>query len=125
MVNIVFQDGADWFNPNWVFRQLSSDIIESLPGDAELHHAMEKAAAFGLLPLDSTEPVLASRIVRALRTVAERTVDGRIPGWRRTRPADEDGHRMYLEAVTELLDIIQRQPEGNRSEIAPESKPGP
>jgi hypothetical protein len=31
---------------------------------------------------------------------------------------------MYLEAVTELLDIIRRQPEGNRSEIAPESKPG-
>jgi hypothetical protein len=124
MVIIVFRGGAEWFNPNWAFRQLRADIVENFPGDVELHHEMEKAEAFGLLPLDSMESALASRIPRAMRTVAEKTVDGRIPGWKRTRPDDVDGQRMYLEAVSELLATIQRQPEGACSEIVPEGKPG-
>ncbi len=124
MVIINFRGGGDWYNPNWVFRQLCADIREVSPGDVELHHELEKAGAFGLLPLDSLELALASRILRALRTVAEKTVDGRIPGWRKARPDDIDGQRMYLEAVSELLAITRRQPEPESSGVAPEAKTG-
>jgi hypothetical protein len=112
MVIIDFKDGTDWFNPNWVFRQLSADIVETFPGDVELHHEMEKGEAFGLLPLDSMEPVLASRILLAMRTVAQETVQGNLRGWLKGSPDDQEGQRMYLDAVSELLEIIRRQPEG-------------
>jgi hypothetical protein len=125
MVLINFKDGGDWFNPNWVFRQLCADISEDLPGDVELHREMEKAEAFGLLSLDSIDPALASKILRAMRTVAEKTIDGRIPGWRRARPDDPDGQRMYLEAMSELLALIRHQPEAESPELAPGGKTGP
>jgi len=124
MVIIHFR-GGDWFNPNWVFRQLCADISEDFPGEVELHREMEKAEAFGLLSLDSIDPALSSRILRAMRTVAEKTIDGMIPGWRSARPDDQDGQRMYLEAMSELLALMQRQPDEESSEIAPGGKAGP
>jgi hypothetical protein len=111
MVIICLPNGTEWFNPNWVFRQLHADVVERFPDDAELHLEMEKAGAFGLLSLDSTEPVLASRILRAMRTVAEETVQGQIPGWLKGKPDDQEGQRMYLGAMSELLDLMGRQPE--------------
>jgi hypothetical protein len=109
MVIIVFRDGTDWSKANWVFRQLIDDIAETFPDDVELRRTMERARGLGGLFLDSMEQALASGIMRAIRTVAERTVDGRIQGWRRARPDDKEGQRMYLEAMSEILDIIRRQ----------------
>src|SRR5262245_59828944 len=109
MVIIVFRDGTDWSEANWVFRQLIDDIAETFPDDVELRRTMEQARGLGGLFLDSMEQALASRIMRAIRTVAERTVDGRIQGWRRARPDDQEGQRMYLESMSELSDIIRRQ----------------
>jgi hypothetical protein len=124
MVIICLPDGTEWFNPNWVFRQLHADVVERFPGDAELQLEMEKAEAFGLLSLDSIEPVLASRILRAMRTVAEATVQGRIGGWLKGKPDDQEGQRMYLEAMSELLELMRRQPEGVSSGTAPEGDSG-
>jgi hypothetical protein len=125
MALIHFRDGGDWFNPNWVFRRFRADISEDVPEDVELRQEMEKAEAFGLLPLDSIDPLLASRILRAMRTVAEKTIDGRIPGWRGARPDDRDVQRMYLEAMSELLALLRRQPDGECAEIAPGGRTGP
>jgi hypothetical protein len=124
MVIICLPNGTEWFNSNWVFRQLHADVVERFPDDAELHLEMEKAGAFGLLSLDSIEPVLASRILRAMRTVAEETVRGQIAGWLRGKPDDQEGQRTYLESMTELLELMRRQPDGVSSETAPEGDSG-
>jgi hypothetical protein len=110
MVVIHFEDGSEWFKANWVFRQFLEDVADASPEDAELRFSMEQADALGGLFLDSLEPLLASKLLRAMKAVAEGTIGGRIQGWSRTKPHDEDGQRMYLEALAELLAVIKRQP---------------
>jgi hypothetical protein len=41
MVIIRFPDGTDWFNPNWVFRQVVHDVLETLPDGAEVRFSLE------------------------------------------------------------------------------------
>ncbi len=110
MIIIHFQNGAEWYNPNWVFRQLRADIAEVFSSDLELTTELERAEALGLLPLDSIDHALASRIIGALRTISQEAVDGKSQGWLRVKPTDHDGQRMYLKAITELLDFITQQP---------------
>jgi len=109
MVIISFPNGTDWFKANWVFRQITEDVVAMFPDDAELKLLMEQAGALGGLSLESMKADLASRISRALRKVAESTIQGRTLGWRGTKPEDLDGHRMYLEAISELLSLINQQ----------------
>jgi hypothetical protein len=110
MVIISFPNGRDWYKANWVFRKLQKDIGESYPKDRELNREMEKASAFGALALASIEHKFGRHIVAAMKTVAAATVQGKLPGWAGEKPNDEDGQRMYLEAMTELLEIIEQQP---------------
>ena len=108
MVIIRFPNGNEWFRANWIFRQLAEDVVEMFPDDDELKYSMVESAALGALFLDGMEQSVASRIVRAIRTVAERTIEGSIQGWNRTRPMDKEGQRMYMEGMSELLDILSR-----------------
>ena len=106
MVIIQFQNGADWYKANWVFRQLAEDTVTAFPHDHALRTTLEKAAAFGALFLDSMEAGAAASTMAALKCVAQRTIEGAIPGWKRSRPEDDDMQQMYLQAVTELLDLL-------------------
>lgn len=105
-VIIVFPNGTDWFKANWVFRQLAEDVSKSYPLDTEVNAEMEKAQAIGALFLNEMEKSLVSKVTDSLRTVAQDTLDGKIDGW---RAEDECGHRMYLESLTELLNLLQQQ----------------
>ena len=106
MVIITLRNGDDWYKANWVFRQLAEDVVETYPQDVELKFLMEQAEAVGGLSLDSMEEDRASKTLQAIRKVAEETIKGRIPGWKRKRPDDEAGQRMYLKSLAELLELI-------------------
>jgi hypothetical protein len=113
MVIITFPNGSEWFNPNWAFRQLIADVANVFPSDAEVELNLQKAQAFGHLALNAIDPVVASRIMNAFRTVADETLAGRILGWKADRPDDEAGHAMYLEAIQELSNLLISSSRGN------------
>jgi hypothetical protein len=110
VIIIHFQNGAEWCKASWVFRQFRADVAAAFATDVELTTELERADALGLLPLDSVDQALASRVVRAMRAVAQETVAGKTQGWLESRPTDREGQRMYLEAISELLDFIKQQP---------------
>lgn len=107
MVIIRFENGADWYKANWIYRQLADDAIARSPGDAELASLMEQAQALGLLALEDQKEGVASRAVEAMRLVAEETLRGTLPGWRNSKPDDPRGHRSYLDAMAELLALLR------------------
>jgi hypothetical protein len=109
MVVITLKSGADWYKANWVFRQIANDVIANFPEDTELRLIMQKAQAFGALALTSMDQSIAHRTLRSIKKVAEATLDGTIPGWKGTNPTDENGQRMYIEAVSELLVILEKE----------------
>jgi len=117
MVIITFPDGSEWYQANWAFRQLSEDVVAAFPDNAELKRDLEKAQAFGHLALNAMNPTLASRVMSALKNVAEETIAGNIRGCRTHRPDDERGHAMYVEAIRELLKLLNQQ----ASHVVPES----
>jgi hypothetical protein len=106
MVIITFQIGADWFKANWVFRQLAEDVSMKFPKNREVNSAMERAQWYGCLALDDMEKALASRVIEAIQQVAEETMQGKITGWIGRDGKDANGHRMYVESMKELLDLI-------------------
>ena len=106
-VIIVFANGRDWFKANWVFRQLAQDISNRYRNDGELCKALEVAQALGCLDLKNMGDDLRGRIVGALRAVALDIISGAIAGW---RPLEPKEHAMYCEAVSELAELIEGQP---------------
>jgi hypothetical protein len=108
MVIISFPNGADWYKANWVFRRFQMDIAESHPRDDLLNLEMEKAEALGGLALESMDRGVCEHILLAMKTVAEATVQGKIAGWAKEKPNDENGKRMYLESMVELLNLINQ-----------------
>lgn len=114
MVIIRLQNGSDWSKANWIFRQLATDILVLFPDDQDLKNELEKAEAFGGLYLDTVEEMLASKIVDALAAVTKSTIEGKIQGWKRTRPDDAQGQHMYLKAINDLRTLIEGQSDGVR-----------
>lgn len=106
MIIIKFKDGTDWFKANWIFKQLAEDVIAIFPNDRNLRSVMERAQAVGGVFFDSMEADVAAATVKAIKKVAEDTVQGRIQGWSATRPEDKDGQRMYFDSINELLRIL-------------------
>ena len=107
MVIIHFQNGAGWYNANWVFRQLADDVCLAFSEAKAINIEMQKAQAFGALFIDTLDKEIAPRVLRALKTVAELTVDGKIEGWKRSRPDDKEGQKSYLEAMSELVTLLR------------------
>lgn len=112
MVIIKLPSGSDWYKANWAFRQLAEDTIASAPDDGELKYIMEEAQAFGALFINSMQKDVAAKVINTIRTVAEETLKGKIPGWIRNKPQDAQGQRMYLEAIAELLDLVKKETGG-------------
>jgi hypothetical protein len=106
-VIIVFANGRDWLKANWVFRQLAQDVSNRYSNDGELCKALEVAQALGGLDLKNMEDDLRGRIIGALRAVALDIISGAIAGWRLHEPKE---HAMYCEAVSELAELIEGQP---------------
>jgi hypothetical protein len=109
MVIIKFPNGSDWHKANWAFRRLAEDVVAAHPDDSDLKLEMQRAQAMGLLSLDQMGIALLSKTMDAMRSVAQGTVEGRVPGWKRTHPNDADGQRMYVASMIELLDLISEQ----------------
>lgn len=107
MVIICFPDGRDWFNPNWVYRQLSADVAATYPDDADLQRIFLHGQYNHGLLLDRLKPEEASKIMEVLKTVAQAALDGKTPGWLSEHPEDLDGQRMYLESMSELLEAMR------------------
>jgi hypothetical protein len=106
-VIIVFPNRADWFKANWVFRQLAEDVSKYGASNTDVNKELEAAMVLGALFLDRMDESLRSRIMESLRAVAQGTLDGKIDGWRK---ADNREHKMYLECLAELLDLLKQQP---------------
>ena len=109
MVIIRFPNGSDWYKANWAFRRLAEDIVAGHPDESDLKAEMKRAEVLGILLLDQMQGAPLSKMMEAMRWVAQGTVSGEIPGWKRTHPNDERGQALYLESMTELLDLIDRQ----------------
>ena len=109
MVIIKFHDGVDWFKANWIFRQLAEDIVAAFPQDGDLKTVLEQAEALGALFLDSMPATAAAETIKAIKQVAEESLQEKIPGWKKTRPEDNEGQQMYLRSMSELLDVIRQE----------------
>jgi hypothetical protein len=109
MVFIRFPNGARWFKANWVFRQLAEDVARVFPGDSELLSCMAYAQAIGGLMLDTKEESLALRALKAMKQVAEDTVEGRIQVFPREGPDEQKRREAYPPMIAELLTLIDRQ----------------
>jgi hypothetical protein len=83
-----------------VFRQIVEDSLKLDPRDDESARSLTTAQSYCYLPLDQTNEPLRSEILQRLALVAEKTLQGDIPGW---READIEGQRMYRDALQELL----------------------
>lgn len=111
MVIIKFPNGSDWWKANWIYRQIVEDALALFPNDRELEFRLRQGEGFGRLSLatetgkDSAQVETNTRILTALKKVAEETLAGRIKGWAKTHPDDIDGTRMYGEALSELLHL--------------------
>ena len=105
VIIITFPNGATWFYANCV-PTAREDVCWPHAADAEICERMERAQDYGCLALADLEKRLCSRIVEALQSAAENTLQGRIEDW---RPHDENGRRQYLQTLTELLDLIKQQ----------------
>jgi hypothetical protein len=119
MVIIKFTSGTDWYKANWVFRQIVNDVIAQSPDDVEVSFIMKQGQSYGLLSLDKLDSTVASKVVQAIRKVAEETLAGNIPGWKGTKPDDAKGQQMYLRSIAELLDLIKK----DAGEAQPRTKP--
>ncbi len=102
MVLIKFPSGVDWFKANWAFRQLATDVARSYSSDNDLINALECGEALGTLDLTQMERALRSRILDAMKKVAQDVLSGNIKGWDK----DEEGCRMYRDALSELIDDV-------------------
>src|SRR5271168_693782 len=109
MVIVKLPNGTDWYKANWVFRRFSEDIVAAFPEENDLKLEMERAESLGAMFLDQMEDALMTQVIEAMRLVARRTVKDEIPGWKRSHPNDTEGQRMYVESMTELLDLIDKQ----------------
>src|SRR5258708_40084127 len=112
MVIISFPNGTDWYKPSWMSRQLQRDVVEMFPDQTDVNFEMEKGEAIGTLFLGSLEKTLAAKMLSALEAVVDATVDGRIEGWRKEKPNDLEGQRIYLEVLRELSSLIKEQNAG-------------
>ncbi len=101
MFIIEFQNGTDWYKPNWVFRQLVENTRARFPTDTKLAKTLEVAQAFGLLDLGDCE----QSVSEALRTVAQETVSNKITHC--SKVVDSDGKAMYVEALREFLRLLE------------------
>src|SRR5947209_5366025 len=108
MVIIKFPNGNDWYKANWVFRRFSEDVVAAYPEESDLRLEIERAEGLSTMFLDHMEDSLLTKVMEAMRSVAQRTVKGEIPGWQRTHPNDTERQRMYVESITELLDLINK-----------------
>ena len=109
MVIIKFPDGIDWFKANWVFRRLVEDVGIAFPQKRDLVARMERAQGIGAFILNEMDADSSSEAMDAMRLVAQGTIGGEIPGWRRTHPDDENGQRQYVESMKGLLTLIMKQ----------------
>jgi hypothetical protein len=109
MVVISFRNRTDWYKPNWVFRQLVDDITALIPTDDDLKLKLEQAEAFGALFLDSLTNEAEARLLLAMKGVAETAVQGKTLGWKSIKPEDERGQRLYVEAMQELLRLLNNE----------------
>lgn len=105
-VLIKFPDGTDWFKANWVFRQLASDVSDRYQDDVEVCAALKVAEANSMLDLHKMNDGTRRKLLEALSTVAKRTIEGSIAGW---RPHDAREHAIYCEAVSELAKGLEHQ----------------
>jgi hypothetical protein len=109
MIIIKLKDGSDWFKANWVFRQFAADVIAAFPRNSELNLELEKTQAFGSLSLNTMEPNSAAATLKAIGKMAEDTIQGKIHGWNGKRPEDKQGQKICLGAISELLDLVQKE----------------
>lgn len=47
--------------------------------------------------------------MKAMTSVCDATLQGKIAGWKETKPDDQAGQGMYLEAIAELLVILKNE----------------
>jgi hypothetical protein len=100
---------SDWFKANWLFRLFAHDVVAAAPEDCALKFVMEQAQALGTLHVNFMDKNEATKVMSAMRRVAQDTLSAKISGWKGTKPNDLDGQRMYLESVAELLDLLKKE----------------
>jgi hypothetical protein len=112
MAVIGFRSGSVWLKARWAVSRFLEDVIASHPEDRLLCFKLEQAMALDGLHLDLQEEAFAERILAALKYVAQATVEGRLGVCVRGKVLEPEDQRQYVESVTELLELINREEAG-------------
>ena len=80
MADISFSDKPDetWVVAGWAFRQVLDDVISQYPDDSEMGSLLARSKECKWLHIDSLDPVVATKITRAIAHVAKGVLSGTI-----------------------------------------------
>ena len=106
MAVVSFKNEAGWVIARWAFRRLLEDIEQRNPQDTAMSREFEQALALDGLHLGLIEPSLSQKILHAMHRTVQELLDD-VSGTLK-RGLDEEGYRMYREALPELLRYIEQ-----------------
>ena len=111
---IAFGESAEdvWLVAGWAYRRFLGDVLATSAHDETFVYAIQQAEALqglDLTPEAQDAPELSRKLYKAIKDVAMTTLEdppGRLAGWR--EGLDVAGQTMYLDAVKQLLAILER-----------------
>ncbi len=109
MAVIGFSDKPEkiWCVAGWAFRQILDHVVAQYPANLEFAQEFEKSKTYSGLSIDLLAPELASRITRAIRSVAAGILAGDIrAGIHDQRYGDAATVEQYREALRQLLEVV-------------------
>jgi hypothetical protein len=114
MGTIAFSEDPEesWVVAGWAFRQVLDDTVSRYPRDPEIARTFEEAKAISGLIVYKMEPIFATRVTKAIQSVATGILSGTIrSGILDQRYCNEQTVEEYRKGLEELLKAISA---GNR-----------
>ena len=104
-VSVSFSKEDVWLVANWAFRKLYSDIQDKYSLDPDIQYVFEQAMALGGLSFDLLERNK-DKILCMMKSTIIELIDDKKESHRKN--LDEEGYRMYREALPEVLGYINK-----------------
>jgi len=101
------KDGSDWYVANWVLGRFAEEVHKECP-DPSLWAVLQQGHALGGFCVDDLEPTDRTRLMAAFRAVIIDKLAGKPAGWKLRRGESQDTDEMYLGALAELRDLLDK-----------------
>ena len=111
MAAIIFrEDGDAWFTSRWCMHRLLADTMSQHRDEPDLRDELDLCEAAGGVTLFLLSDDLASRLVGAIKEVAQATVEGvMLPRMNRKDSLTEEDEQGYKRGLTRLLRMIEEE----------------